>query len=60
VPAGTYDVKLNQTGTSTTVLDVPSTALDAGQSYVMVLIGKPGSSEQPLATINVATPVQAS
>jgi hypothetical protein len=60
LPAGTYDFKLNQTGTSTTALDVPSTALDAGQSYVMVLIGKPGSTEQPLATINVATPVQAS
>jgi len=59
VPAGTYDVKLNQTGTTTTALDVPNTALDAGQSYVMVLIGKPGSTDQPLTTVTVATPVQA-
>jgi hypothetical protein len=60
VPAATYDVKLNQTGTSTTALDVPNTALEAGQSYVMVFIGKPGSTEQPLATVTVATPVQPS
>ena len=58
--ATTYDLKFNQTGTTTTALDVPGTVLDAGQSYVMVLIGKPGSTEQPLTTINVATPVQSS
>jgi hypothetical protein len=60
VPAATYDIKLNQTGTTTTALDVPNTALDAGQSYVMVLFGKPGSTEEPLSTVSVATPVQAS
>jgi hypothetical protein len=59
-PAATYNFKINQTGTSTTAVDVPNVALDAGQSYVMVLIGKPGSTEQPLTTINVGTPVQSS
>jgi hypothetical protein len=59
VPAATYDFKLVQSGaTTTTVVDVPGTALASGQSYVMVLIGKPGSTDQPLKVLSVATPAQ--
>lgn len=57
VEAGTYDVTLTQTGTDTVVLQQAGVTVDAGQSYVFVLIGKPGSSDQPLTLVTVAQPL---
>jgi hypothetical protein len=54
--AGSYDIKFNQTGTSTTFLDMPGLALDAGQVYTLILIGTPGSTAEPLTLLTVAVP----
>jgi hypothetical protein len=54
--AGSYDIKFNQTGTSTTALDMQGVALDAGQVYTLILIGTPGSTDEPLALLSVAVP----
>jgi hypothetical protein len=56
VAAGTYDLKLNQTGMPTLVLSAPTT-IEAGQAYTLVLIGKPGSTEQPLTLLTVTQPL---
>jgi hypothetical protein len=55
--AGTYDINLTQTGTDTEVLQQDGVTIDAGQSYVFVLIGQPGSSEQPLTLLTVSEPL---
>jgi Domain of unknown function (DUF4397) len=57
VPPGTYDLKLNQTGTTTLVVDAPNTTFDAGQAYTFVLYGKPGSTEQPLSLLTISQAV---
>jgi Domain of unknown function (DUF4397) len=57
VQAGTYELKLTQTGTTTVALDVPNTTLDAGQAYTLVIIGKPGSTEQPLTIVTISQAV---
>jgi uncharacterized protein DUF4397 len=55
--AGTYDIQLTQTGTDTLVLEQDGVTIDAGQSYVFVLIGQPGSTEQPLTLLTVSMPL---
>ena len=57
VAAGSYDINLTQTGTDTEVLQQDGVTIDAGQSYVFVLIGQPGSTEQPLALVTVSQPL---
>ncbi len=57
VEAGTYDVTLTQTGTDTVVIEQDGITVDAGQSYVFVLIGQPGSTEQPLTLVTVSKPL---
>src|SRR5262249_12375247 len=52
---GTYDVKLNQTGTPPTALDMPGVVVGAGNIYTWVIIGKPGSSEHPLTIVTVTS-----
>lgn len=39
VPAGTYDLKVNVTGTATTALDLPGTTLEAGSIYTVIATG---------------------
>jgi len=56
IPAGTYDISLNQSGTANVALDSPNVAVSAGQAYVWVLIGKPGSTEQPLTLLTISAP----
>ncbi|HET9661432.1 MAG TPA: DUF4397 domain-containing protein [Thermomicrobiales bacterium] len=57
VVAGAYDINLTQTGTDTEVLQQDGVTIDAGQSYVFVLIGQPGSTEQPLTLVTVSQPL---
>jgi hypothetical protein len=57
VAAGSYDINLTQTGTDTEVLQQDGVTIDAGQSYVFVLIGQPGSTEQPLTLLTVSQPL---
>jgi hypothetical protein len=60
VPTGSYDVRLTATGTDTVALEEPSVTIDAGQVYTFVVIGKPGSTEQPLTLLQVALPAATS
>jgi hypothetical protein len=55
-PAGSYDLRLTATGTDTVALEQPGIAVEAGQVYTFVVIGKPGSTEQPLTILPVAFP----
>ncbi len=57
VAAGSYDIDLTQTGTDTEVLQQTGVTIDAGNSYVFVLIGQPGSTEQPLTLLTVSQPL---
>lgn len=56
-PAGSYDLRVTQTGTDTVAFEQTGTTVDAGNSYVYVLIGKPGSTEQPLTVVTVSKPL---
>jgi len=56
---GTYDFTLNATESDTVVLDVANYAVAASQAYTLVLIGKPGSTEQPLQLVTVSDPLSA-
>lgn len=56
VPAGSYDVIATATGTDSVVVEAPATALDAGQVYTVVVIGKPGDTENPLTLVTVSVP----
>ena len=51
LPAGTYNFKLNATGTENTALEADGVELADGNSYTFVAIGKPGSTEQPLILV---------
>ena len=53
VPAGSYDVTANATGTDTMAVQSNGLAMDAGQSYTLVVIGKPGDTDTPLTIIPV-------
>ena len=54
--AGTYDITATQAGTTNVALEVPGVAVDAGQVYTFVVIGTPGSTEQPLSVVPVSVP----
>ncbi len=53
---GSYDLRLTQTGTDTIAVEQDGVEIEAGMSYVFVIIGKPGSTEQPLTVVTVAQP----
>ena len=52
--AGSYDLRVTQTGSDTVALEQDGVTIDANMSYVFVIIGKPGSTEQPLTLISVS------
>jgi hypothetical protein len=54
VPAGTYDITANATGTDTLAVQSNGVAIDAGQSYTFVVIGSPGSTDAPLTMLPVS------
>ena len=54
---GDFDLRLTETGTNTVVMEQESVSIEPNTSYVFVLIGKPGSSEQPLAVVSVSQPI---
>ena len=54
--AGTYDITATEAGTTNVALEVPGVAVDAGQVYTFVIIGTPGSTEQPLSVVPVSVP----
>ncbi len=56
--SGTYDLTLTQTGTETVALSQPGVEVDEGNSYVFIIIGKPGSTEQPLTVLSVSQPTE--
>lgn len=55
-PAGSYAVVLTATGTDTVVIEQTDVQLEAGTTSIFVLIGKPGSTEQPLTLLQVQSP----
>ena len=55
---GSYDVRLTQSDSDALVLEQAGIAIDANLSYAFVLIGKPGSTEQPLTLISVSVATQ--
>ncbi len=57
--AGSYDVVGTETGTTNTAIESPGVALEAGQVYTLVIIGTPGSTEQPLSIVSVSVPATA-
>jgi hypothetical protein len=52
--AGSYDVVATEAGTTNVAIESPGMALEAGQVYTMVVIGTPGSTEQPLTIVPVS------
>jgi hypothetical protein len=56
---GSYDLRATATGTDTVALQQDGVTVEADTSYVFVIIGKPGSTEQPLTLISVAKPLSA-
>jgi len=59
VPAGSYDVTATATGTDTVAVQSNGLAMDAGQSYTLVVIGTPGSTDHPLTIIPVGVATSA-
>ena len=57
--AGSYDIVAAEAGTTNTAFETPAVALDAGQVYTLVVIGTPGSTEQPLSIVSVSVPATA-
>ncbi len=53
VPGGSYDVTATATGTDTVAVQSDGLALDAGRSYTLVVIGKPGDTDTPLTILPV-------
>ena len=53
VPAGSFDVTANATGTDTMAAQSKGLAIDAGQSYTLVVIGKPGDTDTPMTIVAV-------
>ena len=49
--AGTYDVTINQAGTDTVVIESTGVEAEAGKVYTAVVIGEPGSSEEPITAV---------
>lgn len=53
VLAASYDVTATATGTDTMAVESNGLAMDAGQSYTLVVVGKPGDTDTPLTIIPV-------
>ncbi len=53
--AGTYNLKLNASGTDTTAIEVDGVEIEAGMLYAFVAIGTPGSADQPLEIVVAST-----
>ncbi|MEZ4504606.1 MAG: hypothetical protein R2848_01810 [Thermomicrobiales bacterium] len=51
---GSYDLRATATGTDTVALQQDGVTIEANTSYVFVVIGKPGSTEQPLTLVTVS------
>ncbi|MEZ4533007.1 MAG: hypothetical protein R2855_18590 [Thermomicrobiales bacterium] len=56
---GSYDLRATATGTDTVALQQDGVTIEANTSYVFVVIGKPGSTEQPLTLVTVSKPLSA-
>jgi len=56
IPSGTYDLQLVQSGTTTVLLDLPGTVIEAGTVYDFVVSGTPGDEDHPLMVITATTP----
>jgi Domain of unknown function (DUF4397) len=56
VRTGTFDLRLMEAGTDTVVLEQDGITIESDTSYVFVIIGKPGSREQPLTVLSVSRP----
>ncbi len=56
VQAGTWDVRGNAAGTDTVAIDATGITLEAGQVYALVILGTPGSTEQPLTLLPIGFP----
>jgi len=54
VPAGTFDVDVNQADTGTNLLSQTGITLDANTVYDLVLMGEPGNSDKPLTLTPLA------
>lgn len=52
--AGSYDVTATATGTDTVAVESNGLAIDAGQSYTLVVMGTPGDSDTPLTILPVS------
>jgi uncharacterized surface protein with fasciclin (FAS1) repeats len=53
VPAGTYDLAVAANGTSTTLVDLPGTALEAGMFYLVAAVG---TADAPEAVVSATDP----
>lgn len=51
VPAGSYDISINVADTTTTVIDLPATALAAGSIYTAIAVNEVASIE-PLLVVD--------
>jgi hypothetical protein len=58
--AGTIDITAKATGTDTVAAESSGVDLQASQSYTFVVIGSPGSTDQPLTIVPVAVATAAS
>ena len=56
VRTGTFDLRLTEAGTDTVVLEQDGITIEPDTSTVFVIIGKPGSQEQPLTVLSVSRP----
>jgi hypothetical protein len=54
VHSGSFDITAKATGTDTVAVESNGVTIDAGQSYTFVVIGSPGSTEQPMTILPVS------
>ncbi len=52
--SGNYDITAKATGTDTVAVESSGVTIDAGQSYTFVVIGSPGSTDQPMTILPVS------
>jgi hypothetical protein len=56
VRTGSFDLRLTEAGTDSVVLEQDGIEIESDTSTVFVIIGKPGSQEQPLTVVSVSRP----
>jgi hypothetical protein len=54
VPAGSYDIDVNQADSSANLLSQTGISLEANQVYDLVLMGEPGNGDKPLTLTSLA------